>query len=381
MNIVFVSNYYNHHQSPFSSALANMKGVNYHFIETASIPEERLQLGYGMSDYPEYVIKKSQFDSNYSIVQKMIDDADVVITGSAPEILLENRKAAKKLIIRYSERIYKEPLPLWKYPIRFIKDKFRYRCASNEYLLCASAFSSYDYSITGRFINKAYKWGYFPETRKYDEKQLLNIKEPKSLLWAGRLIKYKHPELALLVAERLKKEGFDFSLKIIGTGEMRDELQKQITEKGLNDCVIMLGALTPKEVREKMEKSEIFLFTSDRREGWGAVLNEAMNSGCAVVADSEIGAVPYLIDQGIDGMIYKDIESLYKSVVNLLSDSNKRHEMGIKAYYKIIDLWNAEEATRRFILFLKEIMQNGECNLFADGPCSKAEIIKDGWYK
>ena len=47
-----------------------------------------------------------------------------------------------------------------------------------------------------------------------------------------------------------------------------------------------------------MEKSEIFLFTSDKGEGWGAVLNESMNSACAVVASHAIGSVPFLLKDG-----------------------------------------------------------------------------------
>ena len=34
--------------------------------------------------------------------------------------------------------------------------------------------------------------------------------------------------------------------------------------------------------------------------------NEAMNSGCALVADHMIGAIPYLVQDGVDGLIYKD---------------------------------------------------------------------------
>ena len=44
---------------------------------------------------------------------------------------------------------------------------------------------------------------------------------------------------------------------------------------------------------------------SGRKEGWGAVVNEAMSSGCAVVADAEAGSVPYLIENSKDGFIYR----------------------------------------------------------------------------
>ena len=45
------------------------------------------------------------------------------------------------------------------------------------------------------------------------------------------------------------------------------------------------------------------------QDGWGAVANEAMNSACALVAGHMIGAVPYLIRQGENGLIYEDGKS------------------------------------------------------------------------
>ena len=125
-------------------------------------------------------------------------------------------------------------------------------------------------------------------------------------MWAGRVIDWKHPEAAIETAKRLKADGQDFELLIIGNGAEEEKIKKAIIENRLQNEVKMLGAMSPDMVREYMEKAQVFLFTSDRQEGWGAVLNEAMNSGCAVVASSMIGAVPYLIDNGNDGLIFKD---------------------------------------------------------------------------
>lgn len=61
----------------------------------------------------------------------------------------------------------------------------------------------------------------------------------------------------------------------------------------LNDYVTFTGPVQSDKVRGFMERAGIFLFTSDRQEGWGAVLNESMNSGCAVVASHAIGSVPF----------------------------------------------------------------------------------------
>ena len=42
------------------------------------------------------------------------------------------------------------------------------------------------------------------------------------------------------------------------------------------------------------------------QEGWGAVLNEAMNSGCACIASHAIGSAGFLIEHGENGFVYRD---------------------------------------------------------------------------
>ena len=133
---------------------------------------------------------------------------------------------------------------------------------------------------------------------------------------------------------------------------LEQELKKMISDYNLENEVHMLGSMKPKQVREYMEQSQIFLFTSDRNEGWGAVLNESMNSACAVVASHEIGSVPFLLKDGENGFIYKDG-----------------------------DEWSAETAAKRFIELAWSILNgNKRPDLFTDGPCSIAKKLKDGWY-
>ena len=125
----------------------------------------------------------------------------------------------------------------------------------------------------------------------------------------------------------------------------------------------------------------IFLFTSDRNEGWGAVLNEAMNSGCAVVASHAIGSVPFLIDNGKNGLIYRsgEIQDLYEKVKYLIENWNKAEEIGKNAYGTLVGLWNAEIAAERFKRLVQEIKAGNTTDLFEDGPCSNAAVFKGGW--
>ena len=164
---------------------------------------------------------------------------------------------------------------------------------------------------------------------------------------------------------------------------MEQELKKMISDYNLENEVHMLGSMKPKQVREYMEQSQIYLFTSDRNEGWGAVLNESMNSACAVVASHEIGSVPFLLKDGENGLIYKDgdEEDLYRKVKLLLDKPDLCRQYGRKAYQTMADDWNAETAAKRFIE-LSEAILNGDkkTDLFTDGPCSIAKKLKDGWY-
>lgn len=382
-SIVFLSNYYNHHQSSVAREL-NELCDDYVFVETGKISAERMKLGWGNEEKPEYVwiynVYKNECDEK-------IRNADVVICGSAPDELIEKRLKSGKLTFKYSERFYKTGFPLKKY-LRNAAAAWLHHGRFQKYpiyMLCASAYTSADCAKFGNYKNRCYKWGYFTELKYYDDiDKLLELKRPFSILWVARLIKLKHPELPIKIAKRLKSDGYSFDMNIIGIGAMEQELHNMITDNKLQEQVHLLGSMKPEQVREYMEQSQIYLFTSDRNEGWGAVLNESMNSACAVVASHEIGSVPFLLKDGENGLIYKDRdeEDLYRKVKLLLDKPDLCRQYGRKAYQTMADDWNAETAAKRFIE-LSEAILNGDKkpDLFTDGPCSKAYVLKDNWYK
>ena len=318
--IVFLSNYFNHHQKPFSDCMYDLIGDGYSFVETDEMSQERKSLGYHTT-YPDYVIKHDQFEVRKDEIIKLINEADAVITGSAPNWLIKERKKKGALVLKYSERPFKKIDSLWKRPLRYIKWHLENPKKSNVYLLCASAYTAQDYASYGLFKGKTFKWGYFPEFLSYDEEQLIEQKEEGSIMWCARFIDWKHPEKAVELAKRLKQAGYKFKLNMIGNGEMLEEIKDKIKDLDLEDCVYALGSMKPEEVRTYMEKSQVFIFTSDRQEGWGAVLNEAMNSGCAVVADKDIGSAPYLIKNDQNGLLYDgSIEDLERAVRFILDN-------------------------------------------------------------
>ena len=381
MRLTFVSNYFNHHQKPLCEAFAHTPQVEFVFLQTEPMEEERLRMGWGLDITAYPYVRVWQQDE--AAAREAVLSSDVVIWGGVetkgPEKALEERLAAGKLTFRYSERIYKEGR--WRFiSPRGLKQKYhdftRYRKAP-YYLLCAGAYAGSDYALVRAFPKKKFVWGYFPETKRYDFDELMAKKstagEPVRLLWAGRMIDWKHPEIAIQVADRMlhgapgmvtdlpqkvRKNG-GFVLTMAGSGEMEQELRLAVLEKGLEQVVRFTGFLKPEQIREEMERSDIFLFTSDEKEGWGAVLNEAMNSGCLVVARPEIGAVPYLLDHGYNGMINGKTGYYPAMTAWLIMNREEFRRQAGRAYDTIINAWNAENAAAQFLRVAEELLRGG----------------------
>ena len=298
-----------------------------------------------------------------------------MIVGSAPQALLRERLKAGKLIFRYQERPLKNGIEPLKFLPRMLK-WYKWNPPSKPvYLLCASGFAAGDYAKFGLFRGRCYQWGYFPETRFYDIRALLAQKEAGSIFWAGRFLDWKHPDDALRVAAQLRDDDYNFTLRIAGAGVLEPQLRAMISELHLEGCVQLLGSLRPEQVRCEMERSRIFLLTSDRREGWGAVLNEAMNSGCAVVASDAVGATPFLVKDGVNGSVYHsgDTQELYEKVRRLLDDTAAQECFGKNAYETITDTWNAQVAAGRLCELIRVILAGDPSpKFYLEGPCSCA---------
>lgn len=372
MKIVFISNYFNHHQRPLSDALYAITGGDYYFIETAPMRQERKQLGYGQDDNPAYV--KTAYLSQ--VAQKecldLVVHADVVITGSAPEEYLKLRMRAGKLIFRYGERPLKLGMEPLKYLPRLIRWNHNNPAKKPVYLLAASAYAASDYARFGLFRGKAYRWGYFPETKHY---HTMPRKTTNSILWVGRFLDWKHPDEALAAAAKLRAACYDFQLDFIGSGEMEAKLHEMVSTFHLEDCVHFLGSMRPEMVRTHMETASIFIFSSDRQEGWGAVVNEAMNSGCAVVASYDAGCVPYLLENNRNGLIYRpgDVDMLTQKIKYLFDNPDECARMGYAAYQSILNTWNAGIAAQRLVALSSDLLQNNQpCCVYTEGPCSPA---------
>lgn len=371
MFLVFVSNVLNHHSRFLCEELIK-KCDNFCFVSTDYFGD----VGYQKPLNEKYVVNYNA--SNKQIVQKLIIEADAVIYGSCPNELISIRMELNKLSFLYTERFFKKGT--WRRFIPQTKKKIYNRLLKYKnkrlYVLAASSYVKDELKKLRFPVEKCFKFGYFPETRYYEiADKVIDEKEKKSILWAARFIDWKHPELPILIAKQLVKDGYNFTLRMIGDGPKKSKIMKFAIKSGVQKNIRFLGSLSPNEVRDFMEKSEFFLFTSDQKEGWGAVLNESMNSCCVAIANIKAGSTQFLIDGKTNGLIYND--ETPKKIANIIADlwknERKRKQISLGAYNTIADDWNSKRAAERLvdvILLLKN--DRNPINLYRDGILSEA---------
>lgn len=380
MKITMISNYINHHQIPFSNAFYETEGIEYCFIQTEPMEEERVKMGWGLDPKSlPYVKLLYEEEEN---CKKLIMESDILLVGwQEKEELIKPRLDADKFTIRMSERLYREGQ--WKAVsprglMRKYREHTKYR-KGNVYLLCYGAYVPSDFRIVQAYPDKMYRFGYFPETKHFEGDSLFKGKpslDTVHIVWAGRFMPLKHPEFVTRLAKDLKEKGYAFHIHFVGSGEMEEELRTQREEWGLEEEITMYGFQSPAKVREIMEQSHIHLFTSNYLEGWGAVVNEAMNSGCAEVVNSEVGAAPFLVKHKKNGLIYKEgsYEDFRNCVFSLFEEKEKITEYGKAAYKTIVTEWNAENAAKQILRFY-ENWKKGVIDPPASGPLSVAPVI------
>lgn len=381
MKVVFISNFLTHHQVPFCIEMQKRLGDDFKFISTLKIFDWRLKLGFkDLDDKYDFVIKAYENETLKEKAKELALNSDIVIIGSTTDELIEERLKKDKITFRYRARIFIFPNGFFKTILNkenlklFYNRHIKFRKNKNLYLLCANAYGPKDFNLLRLYKNKIYKWGYFLESTKYNIEDLIDKKEQNNkvqILWAARFIKWKHPEIVVKLAKNLKKDNYKFHIKMLGTGVLEEKIRKKIRKLKLEDVIEVVGQVPSDKVKYYMENANIFIGTSDSQEGWGVVINEAMNTGCAIVANKKMGSVPLLIKDNLNGFMYSTYNDLENKIKLLLLDKSRRQRFGINAYKYITEDWKSSIATQNLLDLFESILYKKEFNVHT-GPASKA---------
>ena len=299
MKIVIYTAMISPHQLPLARELVKIVGVaNFRYVYLKRVDEERVRMGW------------AETSSESWCRQVCVNDVDLetceILLSGVRDISLFERRCRKNLKTYYmSERWFKPIagiIPGW---VRLFHPPFLRMALQIRHLIRMSDYFRYLHigkwarcdmlRICGHASEcKMVPWGYFVATSSEKVSLVKQNDLPLRILWAGRMIYLKHVYTLVNAMKRLCKgngPSANYSLTLIGSGPEQNKLIS--LADGLP--VKFMPFLPLDEVRRQMRLHDVYVFTSDARDGWGAVVSEALEEGMHVLGTKETGASSTLL--------------------------------------------------------------------------------------
>jgi len=147
------------------------------------------------------------------------------------------------------------------------------------------------------------------------------------------LVPHKGQRYLVDAAHLVVQEFPDARFIILGEGELREHLEKQVREHHLDKHVLLPGFRT--DVLGCIKSFDLFVMSSVT-EGLGTSLLDAMACGCPIVA-TRAGGIPEIVEDGVNGQLVapRDAAALAAAIVRALKDEGLRRRMGDAGFARV----------------------------------------------
>ena len=167
-----------------------------------------------------------------------------------------------------------------------------------------------------------------PNAVKPDFFQVVPQPVPGRVITCGRLSSQKNHRLLIDAFADGAQDIPEAELLIYGEGELRAELERYISQKGMEGRIKLMGNTT--DVPGVLSEAECFVLSSDY-EGMPNALMEAMAAGVACIStDCPCGGPKMLMENGKSGLLVPvgDKDALASAIRQVLSDREYAEELG-----------------------------------------------------
>jgi len=178
----------------------------------------------------------------------------------------------------------------------------------------------------------------------------------KKILFVGRLVKAKNIFFLLTVMDRLRHKRNDFTLQIVGQGELQFAIQTMIKTKKLTDIVDLSPAQTPEQLARTFQSAYALVLLSTN-ESFGKLIVEAGVAGVPTVASRTTGAQS-IISDGQTGLLVdiNNAEQTITALEKILDDTDSAERLGRQAKIDYLQRFSSEQAEQAIINFWTDLM-------------------------
>ena len=194
------------------------------------------------------------------------------------------------------------------------------------------------------------------------------------VIWVGGFYPWHDLDLLLESFVQVLQRNSNAKLVLVGDGETRSSIERKVQKNGLQQAVILTGAIAHTNVPEMLSIADVAVVPSSpvpaSRGGTGTPLKlfEYMAAGKAIVATAQNHAAE-VIQDGHNGRLVEagNVNRFAEAILTLLNDPVERVRLGQNARQQAIELYSWEEYTRR----LEEIYLNVLGNAPSGSPATE----------
>lgn len=378
MRVLQVTNVVSPHQMPLARCLASRVGSdNFRFAATEVPLVMRTKLGWNAQELEPWILHAGESGDDRHQFDRWWSEADVVIAGYRNVSRLAERVRRGKLTFYMSERWWKPPLGMARllHP-RFAWMAYQFRQLEEStcfHYLPIGRYAAADMRRIAAFRERMWNWGYFtalpdPLPAPCERGNAFRV------LWAGRMLNWKRVDTLVRAFAALVRQMPKGRLTLVGDGPCENGLRQLVQRLAVSDNVEFRSCMPVAQVRDEMRKSHVYVLPSDGGEGWGAVLNEAMSEGCAVVASKSAGSAKTIVQHGENGFLFApgDHKRLSELLTILCTDEPLRHRLAEAGQSTIVNHWSPEAAAERFLAVSDACLSNQSTPIFSNGVMSPA---------
>lgn len=286
MVINFWQNIVSIHQLPFIEELSRIPNIKVNLIVSNSSNQERKNMGWDIK------INKSVnlcYIHDINILSHIQSSQVNVFSGF---FVYKDLNHALSICLRENKKIFiysegKDDIG-FKGFLRLIKDSviIKYKLNTNVKFLAIGDKGVRWFSKIGVPNNQIIKFGYFTKEQKIDN-YFEKIYE-KRIVFVGRLLNSKG--ILELIKSFNDERLINFSLDIYGNGILENEVDFLIKNYNLENRVRRFDFIKNDVMREKLKDYDILALPNIGDEGWGAVINEGLQSGLKIICSKKTGA-------------------------------------------------------------------------------------------
>src|SRR5260221_3191720 len=169
------------------------------------------------------------------------------------------------------------------------------------------------------------------------------------------LVPHKGQRHLIEAARLVIRQMPDVRFIILGEGELREGLERQVREYHLEKHVLLPGFRT--DVLGCMKGFDLFAMSSVT-EGLGTALLDAMACERAIVA-TRTGGIPEVVDEGETGLLVepRDHAAMAAAIVQLLNDAGRRHRMGGAGFNRVNERFTVDRMVSQTAAVYERVVQ------------------------